>query len=72
MYMLFYHFHFQKIMQKVCLPLENLNESKNLSIFSFSDIFNWYLFQLNNLIKPDFNCCNSFAFLWVDKVRTGT
>ena len=23
-------------------------------------------------LQPDFNCCNSFALSWVDKVTTGT
>ena len=36
------------------------------------EIFGWYLFQLIVLLKPDFNCCNSFALSWVDKVTTGT
>ena len=24
------------------------------------------------LLKPDFNCCNSFELSWIDKVTTGT
>ena len=36
------------------------------------DIFVWYLFQLTALLKLDFNCSNSFALSWVDKVTTGT
>ena len=24
------------------------------------------------MTKPDFNCCNSFALSWIDKVATGT
>ena len=31
----------------------------SLSIFTF----NWYLFLLVALLKPDFNCCNNFALL---------
>ena len=36
------------------------------------DIFVWNLFQLIDLLKPDFNCCNSFALYWLDKVTTVT
>ena len=36
------------------------------------DTFVWYLFQLIVLLKPDFNCSNSFALSWVDNVTTGT
>ena len=35
------------------------------------DNFVWYLFQLIVLLKPDFNCCNSFALSWIDKVIAG-
>ena len=34
--------------------------------------FDWYLFQLIVLLKPDFNSCNSFALSWVDEVAIGT
>ena len=34
--------------------------------------FDWYLFQLIVLLKPDINCCNSSSLFWVDKVTTGT
>ena len=33
--------------------------------------FNWYLFELIVLIKPDVNCLSNFLF-WVDKFTTGT
>ena len=36
-----------------------------------TDTFGSYLYQLIVLLKPDFNCSNSFALLWVDKVTTG-
>ena len=36
------------------------------------EIFDWYLFQLIVLLKPDFNCSSSFALSWVDKVMIGT
>ena len=36
------------------------------------DTFDWYLFQLIVLSKPDFNCRSYFALSWVDKVTTGT
>ena len=32
------------------------------------DVFDWYLFQLIVLLKPDFNCCNSFALSRGEKV----
>ena len=35
-------------------------------------VLDWYLFQLNVLLKPDFNCFNSFTLSWVDEVTTGT
>ena len=63
--MLFYYFHFQEIIQKICFLLENLDKSKNLNIFSFLNISDWYSFQLNER-------CNSFALSWVDKVTNGT
>ena len=33
--------------------------------------FGSYLFQLIVLLKPDFNCSNSFALSGVDRVTTG-
>ena len=56
---LFYQSHFQAIKQKVYLLLEK---------------FCWYfcLIFIQVILKPDFNCCNSFALSWVDKVTTGT
>ena len=39
---------------------------------TFTDTFDWYLFQLIVLLKPDFNWSNSFTFSRVDKVTTGT
>ena len=30
--------------------------------------FDWYFFQIIVVLKLDFNCCNSFALSWVDKV----
>ena len=64
------------IKQKAHLLLENLDQLKNLNIVFVPDVvLDWYLFQLNvllNLLKPDFNCFNSFTLSWVDKVTTGT
>ena len=34
--------------------------------------FDRYLFQLVVLLKPDFNCGNSYILSWVDKVTTGS
>ena len=34
--------------------------------------FEIYLFELIVLLKPDFNCSNTFALSWVDKVTTTT
>ena len=31
----------------------------------------WYLFQLIDFLKPDYNCWSNFALSWVDKVTTG-
>ena len=36
------------------------------------DTFDWYLFQLVVLSKPNFNYYNSFASSWVHKVESGT
>ena len=61
------------IKQKAHLLLENLDQLKNLNIVFVPDVvLGWYLFQLNVLLKPDFNCFNSFTLSWVDKVTTGT
>ena len=32
----------------------------------------WYLWPLIALLDPDFNCCNSFALSWVERVTAGT
>ena len=40
--------------------------------FANNSGFDWYLFQLIFLVKPDFNCCNNFALSWNDKVTTET
>ena len=54
-------------------PWKHGSIKKSKYIFGdFIDTFDWYLFQLIVLLKPDFNCCNSFALSWVDKVTTGT
>ena len=56
------------IKQKVYLLLESLNQISNLcSIVTFD----WYLFRLIVLLKPDFNFCINFALSLVDKVTTG-
>ena len=34
--------------------------------------YDWYLFQLIVLLKPDFNCWSTFVLSWVGKVTTGT
>ena len=61
------------IKQKAHLLLENLDQLKNLNIVFVPDVvLDWYLFQLNVLLKPDFNCFNSFTLSWVDEVTTGT
>ena len=61
------------IKQKAHSLLENLDQLKNLNIVFVPDVvLDWYLFQLNVLLKPDFNCFNSFTLSWVDKVTTGT
>ena len=60
--------------QKVYLHLENLTQL-NLFKFGFcanNFVFGRYLFQLIVPLKPDFNCGNSFALFWVDKITTGT
>ena len=50
-----------------------MDQLKNLNIVFVPDvILDWYLFKLNVLLKPDFNCFNSFTLSWVDKVTTGT
>ena len=36
------------------------------------DTLDWYLFKLIVVLKADFNCCNSFALSWVEKVKIGT
>ena len=51
------------IKQKVYLLLENLDELGNLNIE--------ILFHLTFVLKPNFNCCNSFSVSWVHKVTTG-
>ena len=39
---------------------------------SFLYLFYWYFFQLVILLKPHFNCCNSFKLCWIDRRTTGT
>ena len=51
---MFYHFPFQKTMQKVYLLIENLEQLSDLKI-DFVHIFLDF-FQLIVLLKPDFNC----------------
>ena len=56
---------------KIKSKLRSINKSKygfDACIFTFD----CYFFQLTILLKPDFNSCNSFALLLVDKVTTGT
>ena len=48
-----------------------IKKSKYWCIVSV-DTFDWYLFQLIAILKPDFNYSSSFALSWVDKVTTGT
>ena len=60
--------------QKVYLHLESLAQLNNLS-FDFLPIIPVLLDIYSNLfflLKPDFNCGNSFALSWVDKVTAGT
>ena len=46
-----------------------MDQLRNLNIdFVFRvRLFDWFLFQLIVLLKPGFNCCNSFSLSWVDK-----
>ena len=54
-------------------PWKHGSIKKSKYIFGdFIDTFDWCLFQLIVLLKPDFNCCNRFALSWVDEVTTGT
>ena len=48
-----------------------MDQLNNLNSFFWYCYF-WLIFILVNclLLKPDFNCCNIFALLWVDKVTT--
>ena len=71
---MFYHFHLQNIIQKVYLLLENFDQLKSFKYCFCSYIVgsDWYLFQLFVLLKPYFDCCNSFASSYVEKVTTGT
>ena len=56
---------------KIIKKLKTIKKSKYW--FCLSDqTFHWYLFQLIVLLKPSFNCCNSFVLSCVDKVTTGT
>ena len=70
---MFNHPHFQKIIQKVYLLLENLDQLSDLKI-GFAHMFlghDWYLFQLIVILKPDFNSWSSFVLSWFDKVTNG-
>ena len=54
-------------------PWKHGSIKKSKYIFAdFIGTFDWYLFQLIVLLKPDFNCCNRFALSLVDEVTTGT
>ena len=71
---LFYLPDFQMIKTKsmfILWKLGSIKKSKYWFCLS-GETFGWYLFQLIVLLKPDFNCCNSFASSWVGKVTTGT
>ena len=50
---------------------KSIKKSKYWFILSV-DTFDWYLFQLIVLVKPDVNCSSSFVLSWFDKVTTGT
>ena len=50
--------------------LGSINKSENWFCIS-GENFIWYLFQLIDLLKSNFNCPSSFALSWVDKVTTG-
>ena len=50
--------------------LGSVKKSKNWFCLSREN-FGLYLFQSIVLLKPDFNCCNSFSLSWVDIVVTG-
>ena len=63
------------VKQKVYLLSENfwLIKKFKYGFEAFSaSFFEWYLFQLIERLNPDFNCCNSFALSWVDKVTAET
>ena len=66
-----YRSHFQTIKQFT--PWKFWSNKKSKYLFCLSvETFDWYLFQIIVLLKPDFNCYNSFALSWVDKVMTET
>ena len=46
------------IKQKFYLLPKKLDQLSNLNVGFVHVTFDWYLFQLIALLKPDFNCCN--------------
>ena len=56
--------------QQVYSLFEDFDQLKNLNtgfcVFIFT--FHWRFFQFEVRLNPDFSCCNSFVFYWVDKV----
>ena len=46
------------IKQKFYLLPKKLDQLSNLNVSFVHGTFDWYLFQLIALLKPDFNCCN--------------
>ena len=48
------------------------NKKSKYGIGAWIVTFEWSFFTLVAYFKPNFNCCNSFAIFWVDKVTTRT
>ena len=66
----FYHFHFQKRIQKSLFTPWKLESNKWFKYWFCAYVFgsDWYLFQLIVLLKPGFNCRRNFALYGIHKV----
>ena len=60
-------YYFQMRKQKLHLLPKNSDQLSNLNL---GCVFLLLIFTDIVLLKYDFNCCNSFALYWVDKVTT--
>ena len=59
-------------LQEIIIFMPSISLFDIINVFTSVNGFDWCLFQLIVLLKPDFNCYISLALSWVGRIITQT